>query len=383
MASGQDERMTLAPTRDLALFIESDKLLRKPKSSAQRRRFPVEEAAFKDAALQQVADQGFALLREPVAVHVHVHAPARGNQPQLPPVVKAYLDALEGIAYEDDRQVEHLLVRQDALQHPMMDGFEPEDGDFGKAAVFIQIEPVEAYRDRFDRAVRTTFWRRGPSPWKRAWTMRKEFKLQRLRSQLNASPAGSKEASELLLREMEEERLTDGVLADIDRPGPPAPGSRFVHERFPTHRLIWDVRRKSGAAFLLPPSGQGPGSSEPWLKSLKDKLDDFAAANVGLPFGGFVALDIAVRGASLHGKDLDNLAHAILEPFEEALCVRRGTVVGFRAYTATGEPKGVQVRVIDHTRLLSLDVVLGEMDTRVSFAERIQNWLELAARSHD
>lgn len=100
----------------------------------------------------------------------------------------------------------------------------------------------------------------------------------------------------------------------------------------------------------------------------------FAQTRAGLPFRGFVALDIAVRGESLEGKDLDNLAHSILIPLEETLCVRRGTVLGYRVYTAAGQPEGVQVRIIDHSRLLDLNATLHEIELNPPLMDRLEEW---------
>lgn len=368
--------MELPPERRLTLFIESDELLRKPKTAKQRARFKEEESAFQNQAQEQAAALGFVALSGPVSIHLHTHAPQSDNQPQIPPVAKAYLDAMQGIAYEDDRQVEHLVVRQDTLAHPMMDGFTPAEDESTKAAVFVEVEPLKDYTMRYDRALRATWWRRGPSPWRRSWTLRKEIKFQRYLSQLNALASGTEENLQALVHSMGDERLRSGVLADIDRPGPLPSVTQAIHRVLPAHRIHWRARREAGATFLLPQPGQGPGSSHEWKASLEHALSEFRSEQSSLPFDGFVALDIAARGSSLEGKDLDNLAHAILAPLEESLCVRRGTVVAFRVYTAVGEPQGVQVRVLDHSCLLALDIALGEAEIRPPADERLREWLD-------
>ena len=60
----------------------------------------------------------------------------------MPVVVKAHLDVLEGVAYQDDRQIEHLLVHRRALDHPYMAGFRPEDPD-PEAHVYVQVQRLE------------------------------------------------------------------------------------------------------------------------------------------------------------------------------------------------------------------------------------------------
>jgi hypothetical protein len=78
------------------------------------------------------------------------------------------------------------------------------------------------------------------------------------------------------------------------------------------------------------------------------------------PLRSWVALDIAVRGETIDGMDLDNLARLIITRFEKAYCVRPGTVASYRAYQAVGSPEGVQVRVMSDTRMLDMEIALGE-----------------------
>ena len=172
----------------------------------------------------------------------------------------------------------------------------------------------------------------------------------------------------------EERRLTDGVLADIDRPGPLPQAAYAVHRMLPIQRFLRATRRR--AAFWVSLRGGPRDSSAVWKRELQDAVEDFKRRSVGLPFRGFIALDIAVRGASLEGKDLDNLAHSILVPFEEALCIRRGTVSAYRVYTAPGDPEGVQVRVLDSNRLLALKNVLESLRGKPTLEQRIKGWGE-------
>jgi hypothetical protein len=365
----------LRPERRLTVFAESTTLLRKPSTALQRKRFPEELEAFRDAAAAAAAGQGFELLHVPVSVHLHVHAPEFPNQPQLPPIAKAHLDALEGIAYCNDRQVEHLVVRQDALAHPMMDGYEPGDDRSTTASVFVDVEPVSDYTDRYDKAFRMSALRRSASAWRRTWGLRREVELQTLyRQRRNATD--SDERLDAQIRHLEHDRLLDGVLADIDRPGPLRGVTQAIHALIPAHRVHWNDRRKRGLAFRLPLRGDAPGTTRLWQAELDRQLKLAAARTPGLPLRSFISLDIAVRGESLKGKDLDNLAHAILGPLEAALCVRRGTVVDYRAYTAVGEPEGVEVRVIDHLRLLGLDIALGGAQTTPDLQERLRAWAD-------
>lgn len=85
-----------------------------------------------------------------------------------------------------------------------------------------------------------------------------------------------------------------------------------------------------------------------------------------------MALDIAVRGEEVRGKDLDNLAHLLLPPIEEKLCVQRGTVLGYRVYSAVGGPPGIQLRIIDSTRLRELEIALMDADLNPSRLARLE-----------
>lgn len=82
--------------------------------------------------------------------------------------------------------------------------------------------------------------------------------------------------------------------------------------------------------FLLKLRGEGQSTGEAWKREVASALAEFRRIRRGWPFTGFVALDVAVRGQSVDGKDLDNLVHGFLVPFEEQLCVARGTVASYR-----------------------------------------------------
>jgi hypothetical protein len=358
--------------RRFIFFNESERLLRKGGNASARRRL---ENEFREAARRDALLFGFECLTGPVSVFLHIHAPSTGQVPQIPPVAKAYLDALEGIAYEDDRQVEHLVVFQDSLRHPLMSengeavevGREEDD----LAAVFVEVEPLEDYTDRYDSAYRAKWFRRGASPWRQSFGVTDWKRLHELRWEQKRFPQA---ANVELLRQLEEEALRDGFLADLDRPGPLPEVTNRIHGVLPLPKLHRFLRARRGAMLVLPLRGHMPGSGDQWTTTLNGALETFSNTRKGLPFNGFVALDIAVRGVSLEGKDLDNLTHSILIPLEEKLCVRRGTVLGYRVYTAVGEPEGVQVRIIDHPKLLSLNVILHEIELNPPLLDRMEKW---------
>jgi len=87
------------------------------------------------------------------------------------------------------------------------------------------------------------------------------------------------------------------------------------------------------------------------------------------PLRGWAALDIGVRGETIHGMDLDNLARLIIRHFETAYCARPGTVASYRTYRGVGSPEGVQVRMMSDPRMLDLEIALGE--TRSSMVDAL------------
>lgn len=152
--------------------------------------------------------------------------------------------------------------------------------------------------------------------------------------------------------------------------------TQAIHRVLPLPKLHHALRVRSGSTLMLPLRGQGVGSGSAWEKARNAAIDQFAASRSALPFEGFVALDVAVRGESVHGKDLDNLAHLLLVPVEEKLCVKRGTVVGYRVYSAQGQPEGIQLRIIDHSRLLDLDISLSNAELDPPLLLRLERWAQ-------
>jgi hypothetical protein len=344
----------------IEVFVKSDRLLRKDSP-----RFREDEEAFKREAREFVVD---VLDREPfdcdVAVYVDIKTPeSRQQQPLMPPVVKAYLDALEGIAYREDRQIAHLVVHRHDLDHPWLSGLKP--GEVPRTgSVFISVQALTTYTRLYDTAFRRGIYKR-VSPWWRERTFADDRRLGRLRGQrIGMALTGQDTAAidpEIAL--LDERRLTDTPLADLDRPGPLPAAMRMAQQILPTHRMIGAVRRHThGSTFLLELRGQGRGTSKPWKQGLREELERHSRRRfmARRRLESFVALDIAVRGLSIDGKDLDNLAHSILGPFEEKFCVRQGTVRCYRVYTAVGKPQGVQVRILDEPRMLDLERELTE-----------------------
>ncbi|HEY2282157.1 MAG TPA: hypothetical protein VGH60_01250 [Solirubrobacteraceae bacterium] len=363
---------TQAIERELDLFaseiivlVEPEELLRKPQSSKQSARFPDREEVFKDEARRQVAELGRSRFAEPtpVSMQIDIHVPEGGQQPLMPDVVKAYIDALQGIAYDDDRQIDHLVVHRRGLDHPMMDGYEPK-GDHRKGQIYIEIKPLEAYTRLYDRTFRRLIFRgHAQSPFRNNWGVRDETKLLKLRAKRSSMSNGpGAQASDQLIALYEEQRLTSGAFADIDRPGPLSDDMRRAFRLFPARPLHSVLRGVIGSRLMLPPRGMGKGTSSAWESEVERRIERHRRhlLMARAPLRSWVALDIAVRGETIDGIDLDNLARMIITRFEKAYCVRAGTVASYRVYQAVGSPEGVQVRVMSDSRMLGLEIALGE-----------------------
>lgn len=351
------------------ILVEPERLLRKPKKG-QGARFKAREKAFKEDARRQMAE----LDREkfprptPVSVQLDIHVPDGGQQPLMAGVVKAYLDALKEIAYDDDRQIEHLVVHRRGIDHPMMDGYESENRS-STGQVYIEVKPLEVYTRLYDRTFRRLIFRGGEqSPFRPEWGVKDDFKLARLKAERKAIAAGPRvEATDNLIAMHEEDRLLAGAFADIDRPGALSDDMRRAFRVLPVHAIQSTLRRFSGSRVMLDLPGEEKGTGSAWEDQLGDQLEQHAEHRLMArnKLRGWVALDIAVRGNSIEGKDLDNLARRVITRFENAYCVRPGTVASYRAYQAVGSPEGVQVRIMSDNRMLGLETALGETRGRM------------------
>jgi hypothetical protein len=349
---------------ELHVGFSSESLLRKGGHKARRRRL---QDAFEAEAKSMAELLRFRPLKDDVAVQVDIHAPGHGQQPLMPDVVKAHLDALEGIAYHDDRQVGHLLVHRRAWDHPMLQSLSSSRRDepeaVAKPSVFVSVGLLEAYTRLYDRMFRREIFRRRPhSPLRAEWTAADEVRLGWRKAQ--AKGAGS----DAFAFDEELRLVGRSMLSDIDRPGALSVDMRRAFKVFPAHRVQSVLRAPLGATFVLPLAGQESGSSDRWGRDVDAVLERHRQRR-GLAKSGalrsFVALDIAVRGESLNGKDLDNLARRIVERFESTFCIRPATVSCYRVYRAVGTPRGVQVRVMSESRMLALEIAMGEARTRM------------------
>jgi hypothetical protein len=84
-------------------------------------------------------------------------------------------------------------------------------------------------------------------------------------------------------------------------------------------------------------------------------LNEHAERFRPIAFDTPLALDIAVCQPSEGRKDLDNLAHALMAPYERVFCAgAQGTVASNRVYISHSGPPGVRVLVLPDARLEAL-----------------------------
>jgi hypothetical protein len=88
-----------------------------------------------------------------------------------------------------------------------------------------------------------------------------------------------------------------------------------------------------------------------------------------------IALDIAIFAADTSTHDIDNVAHVILQNFEELYCQnRRGTVTTYRVYRGTGEQSGIRVQLMTDERLRQLEFAIDEARSDVVEAGPSGDW---------
>ena len=132
--------------RTLRLQVKTPELLGVGANRVQRRRQDelLDEAHGQlRAAMQKQRRRAF---RGEVSVEMHIHIAGGGEPPSAPKSVKRYLDALTGIAYADDRQLGHLLVRRFAPDRHRA-SHKPDRS----ASVQIVITPLRLYVADYDR----------------------------------------------------------------------------------------------------------------------------------------------------------------------------------------------------------------------------------------
>lgn len=292
-----------------------------------------------------------------------------GGEPQIPTMVKAYLDCVQGIVYPDDRAVGHLLVSR----WPPGDGAERH----GEERVFFSVEPLSMYAASFDYVFAhhrdldssdDCFWAGDAPSWADPFEPGDEMEARRLERELDWDDdyeEGEDEFADLdrveLARELRAskagrlaalrlKRVLDQPLHYLDRPGRPPRWLEPLLVEHPDLDIATspDARDSPGTLWLPPPGAPG------WRDAVRSELEmrrtawDLRNAPIKRPVG----VDIAVQQLEPPGKDLDNLAHEILVPFEEVFSDgHRGQVQVYRAYGRIGSRAGVRVRLMERRRL--------------------------------
>lgn len=337
--------------------------------------------------------------RSPVAMRVHLYATAMDQPPSTPPSVKAYVDLLQKDVYDDDRDVQLLHVIRDAADNPMLTGedkswvWDPElprwpIGPDNGVRVSITVHPLRLYTAAYD-----AIWHRRDEVFGGRWSRATDRDGASFFSSPTDDDAMAGRQIDDLLEEQREDEAGVGLVfgpggfydrdersrevrSDLrrmrdeqirayrnhlalaqrpgpgDRPGPPPFSWLDVPEHFEWMR----ERGISVPGVLhLPLPSEIPNPSR-YGDHVRGLLEEHAARFRSFtPFTVPLALDIAVRRPAKAEKDLDNLAHTLMGPYERTLCAAgNGTIASYRVYTASGPP-GVRVLVMPDARLHALD----------------------------
>lgn len=390
--------------RVLRLRLTSELLLRKAERSNRQTRTM---ADLREVLRGQVREQmrGRRPFRRPVSVEIDLHATGMAQPPASPPSVKAYLDLLgkrgePPLVYADDECVHHLRVRRHASDHPIARA-EPEDwihmdrprlpwGPDQGVEVAITVRPLRTYIADYDRLfrrreqifgedLRRHRWdddddRVGAGFWKEDWDdLHDDDRLRELRSEdaddrANRglyAPGGLYDGwahgqemrmSERRRRVREIKVLLDKLILDqrprkLDPPGPVSEIDVLSWAAVPELLAMTRAHPITTGVFYLPLPPEASGELA-WRQTVRTVMTAHQrkVRILERPFDTPLSLDISVRGAGRGRRDLDNIAHDVLIPFEEVFCAdRRGTVVSYRAYLADSDEPGVRVMVLaDH-----------------------------------
>jgi len=366
------------------LQVETPELLRVGANRVQRRRQEelLDEARGQlRAAMQKQRRRAF---RGEVSVEMHIHIAGGGEPPSAPKSVKRYLDALTGIAYADDRQLGHLLVRRFAPDRHRA-SHKPDRS----ASVQIVITPLRLYIADYDRvfARRDGLKRDGDVDHEVVAFFEDDDPqnfgddelddlLEERREDTRHEGVYSLDHPELAstMRTLRERRI--GALESKlilrarpdrdDRPGPDlAARDNELFEAAGMPALEPWTRYELPGTMWLPPlllHSRQPGELS-WRERAREQLEAHRARWRILPdaFDQPLALDIAIHGAQATTHDIDNVAHTVLQAFEELYCAdRRGTVVAYRVYRQASAEAGVRVHLMTDRRLWQLDAAIDE-----------------------
>lgn len=345
-------------------FAFEEPLLRKGNSPKAKKRRRAQEEAIRAEIKNELDRQGRRMFRG----HVSVSLAIFGGEPEIPTIVKAYLDCFEGILYPDDRAVGHLLVSR----------WGPGDDN---EKVYFNIEPLSIYVASFDHvftsrhqleAADECFWVDDAPAWGNPFGAYDQMEATRLEREIGRHRDDEDDAHEdeladfdrielaEMLRSSKESSLAalrlkevlDQPLHYLDRPGRPPAWTNPLLTADPALDLARspDDRGHPGT-FWLPPPGSS-GWSDTVTRELWKRRADWRL--LGTPIKRAIGLDIAVQQLQPPGKDLDNLAHEILVPFEEVFGDgQRRLVQLYRVYGygRHGSRPGVRVRLMERHRL--------------------------------
>lgn len=399
-----------AERRSLELYLESDQLLRQAGNRIQKARMDAVRADLKTQVRTQMQQLRRRAFRGPVSVELDLHAVAVEKPPSSPPTVKAYLDLLKGLVYEDDRSICHLRVARHARDNPMFRE-PPEDWLFRPdrrtphgppegVAVRLRIMPQRVYTTDYDRAfrLRDKIWEGagfrsrwadddGHPFWEPGWQPDEDDdRLDELRAEHRADlndegplygsgglyddesmqAARTRERQQRVreYRALRHKLLLDQRPQNYDRPGPRSELDELIWSKMGEYaKLLRDRDALMAGSFFLPlPPETSTGTA--WRDMVRDAMDEHRRKFAFIakePLDTGLALDIAVRGAGANRRDLDNLARDVLVPFEQLYCAdERGSVVSYRVYESEGPREEVRVLVMTDSRLHQLEDAIAQ-----------------------
>lgn len=369
--------------RRLWLAIETPELLRTTRNRAQAKRQEGHLQVARAQIKEQMRHQRRRAFRGDVSVEIDISALGVRTPPSAPKSVKRYLDAMAGLVYADDRQIAHLAVQRLAEDDPRWRDTSRERRE-GQPSVMVTVLPIRLYVADYDRAfdLHDTMARdfdyddRGDDEgfWTHDWGIGDEMRLDELHE--DRRDAEAKIGAYGILDEDLAAQLSDHREREIskiraklllhrrpqrqDRPGTREEWDwepdMLEHLNLSLDPPVWMERYDMPSEFWLPLPPEAPGDAA-WRHTVRTEMEKHRARWQLLPaaLDTDLALDIAILGAGSNARDIDNLAHEVLNAFEELYCRgRRGTVVGYRAYRCPSESPGVRVRAMMGKRIRQL-----------------------------
>ena len=403
-----------AGRRVVRLELASQSLLRKAdKNRTQVRRMRRLAAELAEQVREQMRAQRRRRFRSPVAVRIELLALDLEQPPGTAPSVKAYLDLLQGLVYDDDRDVHLVHAARHASDNPLLrddshgwiwDLPRPRFpvGPLDGVRAAIEVLPLRLYAAGYD-----ALWHRRDEVFDRGSNRFSDAdgaaffpteeeedplagdRLDDLRQEQhedleNAGPLygpgglydrdDESRAGRTRLRIMREQQikslenrlLLGQRLGPADRPGAPLPGPWNHTDPYAGQS---ERRLRLPGVLRLPLPSQIEHPSR-YMDSAERMLNEHAERFRSIAFDTPIALDIAVCQPTEGRKDLDNLAHALMAPYERVFCAgAHGTITSYRVYISQSKPPGVRVLILPDARLEALPRAM-ESTRRWVLAER-------------